>query len=259
MERQDIIKKRIVQVRTVIYALIIILSFLVILLFGIYSVVRIGFIAVFFAVNIFKGVKTIRNSSYSESIFKEILNAVKVPLIAGLVMMFTFYPMSSIDGKLPFQYSFSKMYTNKYNGYSNQLLPEKIPGDISDYHFSYFPGFMQADSMLEVSFSTSADELGKIEKSAEERAVGVLDLEKYRHYNIMEQSGDEEVTAFKKSYFKADENGYTADHFAPRTGLAGENDGAGKMYIIESNGNWNHPHTVCITVNYETCTVSYTC
>lgn len=138
------------------------------------------------------------------------------------------------------------------------MLPDKLPSDVSDYYYFYFPGFMQADSRLELSFTTNRDELGKIEKSAEEQATGVLDLEKYRNYNIYNQSGDEQTEEFKKSYFKPDEDGYTADYFAPRTGRAGEKEGAGKMYIISSNGNWNHPHTSCITVNYNTCTVSFT-
>jgi len=249
MDRHGIIKKRMIQVRSVIYALIVISCFLVIFLFGISSVFRIGFIAVFFAVNIFMGIMKIKNSSYSNSVFKEILNAVIITLIFGLVLIFTSYPKPSIDGRLPFQYSFSKMYTDKYCSADQKLLPEKLPDDVSDYHFFYFPGFLQGDPMLELNFTTNSDELSRIEKSAEKCAVGVLDLEMYR-----QDKENTQVAEFIKSYFK----GNTLDYFEPRTGLAGENEGSGKMYIIESNGNCNHPHTSCITVNYETCMASYT-
>lgn len=82
--------------RSVIYALIIAAAFLVSFLFGLFSVVRLGFIAVFFAVNIFRGIDIIYNDSYSDSIFREILKSFKAPLVAGLILMFALYPFPSV-------------------------------------------------------------------------------------------------------------------------------------------------------------------
>lgn len=259
MDRQDIIIQRIIKTRIAVYAVILILWLLMILLFGFFSVIRTGFITVFFGFCIFKSIKSINNYSYSDSITREILYSLIAPLAAGIVILFTFYPAPSIEGKFPFQYSFSKMYTQRYCAASKDLLPGYLPSDVSDYYFSYFSGFMQADPMLELSFKVSREQLERIEKSAEYRSAGVLDLDAYRNYDIQRQSGDYEVTEFKEAYFKSGGYGYTENYyFAPRTGQAGSKKGSGKLYILESNGSSNHPHTSCITVNYDTCTVSYT-
>ena len=242
----------------IVYAVIIVLWILTLFLFGIISVVRTAFITIFFAVNIFRDIVKIRKCNYNNSIFEAILKSILKPLAAGLILIFTFYPMPSVSGNHPFQYRFSKLYTAQFCDASKQLLPENLPYHVSEYHFEYFPGFLQADSFVNVGFKTDVAGISEIEKFAEEHAVGVLDLEMYRQYNTDAPHSDPEVTEFKKSYFKPNEKGYTADYFNPRTGSAGENEGAGKMYIISSNGNWNHPHTICIIVNYDTCMVSFT-
>ena len=74
-------------------------------------------------------------------------------------------------------------------------------------------------------------------------------------YNV--DNENEEVKAFKEWYFKPDDHGYTNDTIRPRTGTAGKENGRGTIYIISSNGDWNHQHTKSITINFDMNTVTY--
>ena len=106
--------------------------------------------------------------------------------------------------------------------------------------------------MLTLDIATNDKGIAEIKNEAEKLAVASFDLEKYKLDNE-----NEEVKAFKEWYFKPNANGYTNDTLRPRTGSAGKDDGHGTIYIISSNGDWNHPHTESITINFDTNTVTY--
>ena len=106
---------------------------------------------------------------------------------------------------------------------------------------------MQADSFLIFDIVTNNKGIAEIKKEAEKLAVTELDLEQYKLDNENEQ-----VKAFKQSYFNSEKY-----YFSPITGSAGNQDGQGTIYVISSNGNWNHPHSECITINFDTNTVTY--
>ena len=125
----------------------------------------------------------------------------------------------------------------------------QLPAKIKYYNLKYFPGFMQASPQLTFDITTDDNGIAKIQNEAEKLAVASLDLEKYKINNE-----NEEVKAFKDSYIKTEADKY---HFVPRTGTAGKEDGHGTIYVISSNGKWNRPYNECITINFDTNTVTY--
>ena len=265
MEHTVAVNKKVITIRICIYAVCIAAWFLIVLLAGLHIGAYTFFITAFFSFRIFRNIRRIRKYNdcitSEESAFKirtvsdEVIFTVLTPLAAGLVFFFsTFLSLTipSINSFSPFQYKFSTQYIDKASGASTGLLPEKLPDKITYYNLRFFPGFMQASTILTLDITTDDKGIAEIKNEAEKLAVGSFDLEKYKSDNE-----NKEVKAFKEWYFKPDDHGYTNDTIRPRTGTAGKEDGRGTIYIISSNGDWNHQHTKSITINFDTNTVTY--
>ena len=265
MEHTIAVNKKLIKVRIGIYAAVLAAWFLTILLAGLSIGFHTFFIAGLFALFIYKNIRKIRKyNNYCESenseikvrpVSDEVVFTVFAPVVAGAIVILSAFlslQLPAVNSFVPFQYNASKIYIEKAGGSNISFLPEKLPAKIKYYNLKYFPGFMQASPQLTFDITTDDNGIAKIQNEAEKLAVASLDLEKYKLDNE-----NEEVKAFKESYFKPDSNGYTNDTLWPRTGSAGKDDGHGTIYIISSNGDWNHQHTESITINFDTNTVTY--
>ncbi len=265
MEHTIAVNKKIIKVRIGIYAAVLAAWLLMALLAGLSIGFHTFFITAFLAFRIYRNIRKMRKyNDYFTSedskikirpVSDEIVFTVFAPVVAGFMIMFSTVltlQIPSINSFIPLQYKFSTLYIEKAGGSNIDFLPEKLPEKITYYKLWYFPGFAQASTMLTLDIATNDKGVAEIKNEAEKLAVASFDLEKYKLDNE-----NEEVKAFKEWYFKPDTNGYTNDTLWPRTGSAGKDDGYGTIYIISSNGDWNHQHTESITINFDTNTVTY--
>ena len=265
MEHTIAVNKKIIKVRIGIYAAVLAAWILIVILAGISSSFYILFITGFLTFFIIKNIKKIwKYNDYGkseDSAFKirpvpeEIFFTFLAPVFIGFVIMIAVVlslQLPELNSSIPLQYKFSKTYIEKICGSNTDFLPEKLPEGIKYYNLKYFPGCMQASPILTVDITTDDNSIAEIKKEVEKLSVASFDLEQY----IIDNE-NEEVKAFKNSYFKPDDQGYTNDTIIPRTGAAGKDDGHGTIYVISSNGDWNHPHSECITINFDTNTVTY--
>lgn len=207
-------------------------------------IIRLIVVAVFMFLIISDNVKRDESKEYlAGSIIKTLI------CIPGLIIAFViqFAWPSIINSRVPGQYRFSKMYTEYY--FKTILLPDSLPENVEDYCFYMFPGFMQVDSAIQINFKTDRKGIEKITKFAENAAAGKVDLELYR-----QDENNPQIKSFRKRYFEENTNGY----IKIITGNAGEEPGDGDIYIIESNGNSNHPHTQSIIINRDKNIVTFT-
>ena len=265
MEHTVAVNKKVITIRICIYAVCIVSWFIVVLLTGLHTGFHTFFITAFLAFMIFRNIRKIRK--YNDCItsedsavkirpvFDEIIFTIFAPVIAGLIIMLSTVltlQIPSINSYAPSQYKFSNLYIEKVGGTKTDLLPVKLPEKLTYYNLRYFPGFAQASTILTLDLTTDDKGIAEIQSEAEKLAVASFDLEKYNVDNE-----NEEVKAFKEWYFKPDDHGYTNDTIRPKTGAAGKENGRGTIYIISSNGDWNHQHTKSITINFDTNTVTY--
>lgn len=266
MERKIRINRNLIKIKICIYAVFIAAWLIFVFLTGVFTVVYHLFIILPLALIIKKNISKIRRYdefSMSEdsgfridSVAGELTRTIFAPVIAGLLFVITPVVTIHLPGVisfLPFQYNFSKMYMEEICGAGTELMPEKLPDKILGYDLHYFPGLLQAPSELTLDLKTDNANIEEIEKKAEKLAIGKLDLESFN-----EDHENQQVLDFIDSYFGPDKNIYP-DYVVPKsTGKAGGKKGKGTIYIISANGDWNHRHTESITINYDTCTVSYT-
>ena len=265
MEHTVAVNKKVITIRICIYAVCIVSWFIVVLLTGLHTGFHTFFITAFLAFMIFRNIRKIRkyNSCITSEdsavkirpVSDEVIFTVLTPLAAVFIFFFTIIftlQIPTINSFSPSQYKFSKLYIEKAGGTKTDLLPVKLPEKLTYYNLRYFPGFAQASTILTLDLTTDDKGIAEIQSEAEKLAVASFDLEKYNVDNE-----NEEVKAFKEWYFKPDDHGYTNDTIRPRTGAAGKEDGRGTIYIISSNGDWNHQHTKSITINFDTNTVTF--
>lgn len=157
------------------------------------------------------------------------------------------FRISCIDASHPFQYNNVRKYIP---GMENKIavMPETLPEKTENFKFQFFPGMLQADPVKYMIFTTDSNSIDEIIRDAESRAVGKLDFAEYR-----KDYENAEVKKFEKEYYKSETNNILKTH----TGYFSRYSDSGEIYIISTDGDWNHPDSECIIVNREKCLVSY--
>ncbi len=238
-------------IRILVLSVLLAAMLIVMFIFGFFPKLGTIFVILLFAKEISKSIKRIKTDYYSEN-KKKNYKTVVLPVVGAVVLFLSsVFPYSSI-GFFSFQYNIIKKYASYYNDTIDEYFPDTLPGKTFLCLSNYFPGVLQANSFMHVDFSTDEEGIREIKKYAEDRAFWVLDLQKY----VQDKSNDQ-VKDYIKSNFNLEYQNDVPYYYSMYTGKPGTKDGNGHIYILYANGSWNHPHTLCITVNDDTNTVSF--
>lgn len=161
---------------------------------------------------------------------------------------FVQYRICFINASHPYQYNNARKYITGLEDRID-LMPETLPEKTENFRFEYFPGMLQGSSVKQMIFTTDSQTIDRIIKDAESRALCRLDYAEYcKDYN------NADVQNFEKEYYKSK----TDNTLKIYTGSFSSYSDSGEIYIISTDGDWNHPDSECIIVNREKCLVNYT-
>ena len=166
--------------------------------------------------------------------------------LAGLILLlilagipaFTWAPLTIESGarwKYPIQ--------SAYLGGSPDWFPDFSRSVESDYHFSFMPGIMQGTGHFSVSFVTSHEQANAYASEFSQQAVYTVPLRDYSHYSCCYL--DEKQTQVLSVY--------TGRLWAKE--LSQEQTAV--MYILSTNGDWNHPNSSVVIVDPATGRVEF--
>lgn len=172
-----------------------------------------------------------------------VMHIIKTLIILIVFAIALLISPATSNSKHAFQYDYVKIYHNIYHE-DTSFFPDALPEDVHDYHFYWFTGFLQADPLKYLMFVTSENEIAKIISDAESRAFCKLDYAEY-----IKDPNNSEVKKF------SEENNNKSIFVA--TGEFGEYCDTGDIYVVKTDGNWNHHNSECIIINKEKCVVSY--
>lgn len=168
--------------------------------------------------------------------------------IAGIFLCFMLILTSPAISmcRFRFQYNPVRLYM-RYTHTFSEYIPDKLPEKTDDFDIYFFPGFMNSGHLMRMSFVTDEKTIDDITAKAESEAIGKLDYASY-----LKDSDNDEVKKLLKEYFGSEK--YSL-HLAASSFPEYIDDGV--IYVMSSNGDWNHPHSECIIVNSEKCAVAY--
>ncbi|MCR4645831.1 MAG: DUF2157 domain-containing protein [Oscillospiraceae bacterium] len=156
-------------------------------------------------------------------------------ILVGNLILFAFPPLF-IQSKFLWQYPFQKAYVALYhNTREPEWFPDFRDDVVSDYDFSYNPSIMQGSGHFSVEFVTTPERAAEYADEYAEQAVYIVPLREYSRYG----------------YYPLDETKhkvldiYLGDIWAKET--TEEQDAT--IYVIETNLDWNHPHTSVAVVD----------
>lgn len=222
-------------------ALLALIHYVYSLLTGVSTLFRIFFFAV--AAVIF-GIRILRKK-YPDNTAYAVFQVAVFSLASAALIWFSSEMPAVINGSHAFQYPFSMKIYEKWHS-EDDLLPDSLPRYVFDYSFTASPVVMQAGRRTELSFSTDPAGIAAVEAEVSSRAAGVLDLAAYH-----EDPRNPEVTEFERKYFSE-----SSQQLGIQTGKAGKCM-TGKIYILNSNGDMNHPYTACVVISSAESMVSY--
>lgn len=158
------------------------------------------------------------------------------------------YTISYINASYPFQYYNARKYITGLES-KIAVMPETLPEYTENFKFEFFPGMLQGPPAKQMIFTTDRQSIDEIIKDAESRALCILDYAEY-----CKDSHNANVQNFEKYYYNSETNNKL--HIS--TGSFDKYSDSGEIYVISTDGEWNHPDSECIIINREKCLVNYT-
>jgi len=184
---------------------------------------------------------------FMDSKLKKVLFSVFSAVVIVNNVFLLFFPLIC-SSESSFGYGFQKSFTGLY-GYRPDILPEKLPENISEYSFTSFSGAMQADPFAYLFIKTDKDTTEKIRSEAEQNAIFSFDLKSY-----IEDSSNNEIAEFKEKYGQ-DERNHNKLYF--NTEKYSEDPADGTIYLISYDSTVSGDDYSYIIVSDEKCAVQF--
>ena len=164
--------------------------------------------------------------------------SIAVELFAVLVSAYFLFLASSFSGSMNWQYPLQRWYIEfMANDDTDGFFPDKLPADAENFRTEYCPPLMQGSGYYYICFNTEYIEQYNAFTG---NAVLSFTMEEYNN-GLSEESYEK--------FNKLAEDGYGLDFYVDIPDCIDESDSNTKIYIINSNFYWNHPHTDIIFIN----------
>lgn len=166
-----------------------------------------------------------------------------VLVLFGGLICFGFPPLTVRSGavwKYPLQTAYLRLY-----GYSvPDWMPEFRADVQSDYTFDFMPSIMQGTGHISVEFRTSPARAEEIAAAFSPQAQYTVALKDYpRSYHCYLDEEEKQVLSL-----------YLGKSWAQDTA----SEMTAQIYVLSTNGDWNHPHTAAVIADPATGRIQYT-
>ena len=140
------------------------------------------------------------------------------------------------DSHSLWKYPLQKAYINCYqNIHEPDYFPDFSRDVVSDYEFDYAPSMMQGTGHYSVAFVTTPETAKEYEKIYSGQASYTIPLNEYEDYGYsLDEEGKKQAVIFGSKEFR--EEFFTKENHAV-------------IYILNTNGDWNHPHTSAVIID----------
>lgn len=166
--------------------------------------------------------------------------------LAGLILLlilvgipaFTFAPLMIESGalwKYPLQAAYLRGEPDWFPNFERSVE--------SDYHFSFMPSIMQGTGHFSVSFVTSQEQANGYASEYSQKAVYTVPLREYSHssYYYLDAEQKQVLSVYTGQLWAKD--------FAEEQTAV--------VYVLSTNGDWNHPHSSVVIVDPATGRVEF--
>ncbi len=158
------------------------------------------------------------------------------------ILFFMSLLLIGLSSETPFRYNFQKQYITSMNGYEFDILPEKLPDDISDYFFSFKATVGQGAGHSSVRFKASHDVIKAYEEEYSAKAIYTYP---YSEFEYGHSISVDEVSPKAESKYEDHSLGIYSD-----TDFWAESTSA-TVYVTSATHYWNHPHSTAVIIDSE--------
>ena len=160
-------------------------------------------------------------------------------VIVGIALFLLSMPPMTMSSPLLWQYPFQKKLMDMYH---NVKEPDFVPdfrGAVKgDYYFDYLPSMLQGAGYYSVRFTADTAQAQEYERMFSARAVHTFDFDDEAH--------DYYGNYFSRNVQLGENDVGSVDVYIDREFFSSGN---ARIYVIETNYNWNHPHTSAVIID----------